>query len=80
MAMGAWSKVGDNSEYSIALGVMSKIDDNVTGSVALGEFAAELNRIRVDRISSEDNEADKVERVRVVKAEERDNYGSKIMV
>lgn len=64
MAMGAWSKVGDNSEYSIAL----------------GEFAAELNRIRVDRISSEDNEADKVERVRVVKAEERDNYGSKIMV
>lgn len=40
MAMGAWSKVGDNSEYSIALGVMSKIDDNVTGSVALGEFAA----------------------------------------
>lgn len=43
-----------------------------------GEFAVELNRIRVDRISGEDNEADKVERVRVVKAEERDNYGSKI--
>ena len=43
-----------------------------------GEFAAELNRIRVDRISGEDNESDKVERVRVVKAEERDNYGSKI--
>lgn len=43
-----------------------------------GEFAAELNRISVDRISGEDNEADKVERVRVVKAAERDNYGSKI--
>lgn len=43
-----------------------------------GEFAEELNRIRIDRISGEDNEADKVERVRVVKDEERDNYGSKI--
>mgnify|MGYP000240795343 CR=1 FL=1 len=43
------------------------------------EFAAELGRIRVDRISGEDDEEDKVERVRVnFDDKPRDHYGSEI--
>ena len=43
------------------------------------EFEPELGRIRVDRISGEDGDRDKIERVRVnaVKGE-RDHYGNKI--
>lgn len=44
------------------------------------EFEAELGRVRVDRISGEDNDADKVERVRVNLAEDKDAYGSKIIL
>ena len=44
------------------------------------EFEAELGRVRVDRISGEDNDADKVERVRVNLGEDKDNYGSKIVL
>lgn len=45
----------------------------------INEFAPEMGRIRVDRISGEDGDRDKIERVRVnaVKGE-RDHYGNKI--
>ena len=48
-------------------------------SKIINEFAPEMGRIRVDRISGEDGDRDKIERVRVnaVKGE-RDHYGSKI--
>ena len=45
----------------------------------LNEFNAELGRIRVDRIKGADNDAKKVERVRVNNYEDRDDYGSKIV-
>ncbi|HIU63999.1 MAG TPA: S-layer homology domain-containing protein [Candidatus Avacidaminococcus intestinavium] len=44
----------------------------------INEFEAELGRIRVDRISGEDNDRRKVERVRVNGGESRDKYGSEI--
>ncbi len=47
----------------------------------LKEFAPELGRIRVERIHGEDNDKNKVERVRVNSGKTygmRDNYGSKI--
>ena len=44
------------------------------------EFEAELGRVRVDRISGEDKDENKVERVRVNLAEDKDNYGSKILL
>jgi hypothetical protein len=43
------------------------------------EFEKELGRIRVDRIKGADDDANKIERVRVNKAADRDNYGSKIV-
>ena len=43
------------------------------------EFEKELGRIRVDRIKGSDNDANKVERVRVNNYEDRDDYGSKIV-
>ena len=45
------------------------------------EFAPELGRIRVDRISGEDNDRHKVERIRVngQKDQSRDVYGNKIV-
>ena len=48
-------------------------------SKIIKEFAPEMGRIRVDRISGEDGDRDKIERVRVnaVKGE-RDHYGNKI--
>ena len=48
-------------------------------SKIINEFAPEMGRIRVDRISGEDGDRDKIERVRVnaVKGE-RDHYGNKI--
>ncbi len=48
-------------------------------SKIINEFAPEMGRIRVDRISGEDGDCDKIERVRVnaVKGE-RDHYGNKI--
>ena len=48
-------------------------------SKIINEFAPEMGRIRVDRISGEDGDRDKIERVRVnaVKGE-RDHYGSKV--
>ncbi|MBO5167978.1 MAG: YadA-like family protein [Phascolarctobacterium sp.] len=46
----------------------------------LNEFNAELGRIRVDRIKGADNDANKVERVRVNNYEDRDDYGSKIVM
>lgn len=43
------------------------------------EFEPELGRIRVDRISGEDGDRDKIERVRVNDTEgERDHYGNKL--
>ena len=43
------------------------------------EFAPEMGRIRVDRISGEDGDRDKIERVRVNDTKgERDHYGNKI--
>ena len=45
----------------------------------LNEFNAELGRIRVDRIKGSDNDANKVERVRVNADVDRDDYGSKIV-
>lgn len=43
------------------------------------EFEPELGRIRVDRISGEDGDRDKIERVRVNDAKgERDHYGNKL--
>ena len=43
------------------------------------EFEPELGRIRVDRISGEDGDRDKIERVRVNDTKgERDHYGNKI--
>ena len=49
-------------------------------SKIINEFAPEMGRIRVDRISGEDGDRDKIERVRVnaVKGE-RDHYGNKIV-
>ena len=52
-------------------------------SKIITEFAPELGRIRVDRISGEDNDKRKIERVRVngtdkEKNDYRDRYGSKI--
>ena len=44
------------------------------------EFETELGRVRVDRISGEDNDEDKVERVRVNVGEDKDDYGSKIIL
>ena len=41
------------------------------------EFESEIARIRVDRISGNDNDANKIERVRV-NYQNRDNYGSRI--
>ena len=48
-------------------------------SKIINEFAPEMGRIRVDRISGKDGDRDKIERVRVnaVKGE-RDHYGSKL--
>ena len=48
-------------------------------SKIINEFAPEMGRIRVDRISGEDGDRDKIERVRVnaVKGE-RDHYGNNI--
>lgn len=43
------------------------------------EFEAELGRIRVDRIYGKDDSLNKIERVRVVTAANRDDYGSKIV-
>ena len=43
------------------------------------EFEKELGRVRVDRVKGADNDPDKIERVRVNKAADRDNYGSKIV-
>lgn len=40
------------------------------------EFEKELGR--VDRVKGADNDPNKIERVRVNKAADRDNYGSKI--
>ena len=43
------------------------------------EFEPELGRIRVDRISGEDSDRDKIERVRVNDTKgERDHYGNKL--
>ena len=44
------------------------------------EFNAELGRIRVDRIKGADDDANKIERVRVNNYEDRDDYGSKIVM
>ena len=45
----------------------------------INEFAPELGRIRVDRISGKDGDRDKIERVRVNGPKnERDHYGSKL--
>lgn len=44
----------------------------------LDEFKAELGRIRIDRIKGADDDANKVERVRVNDYEDRDDYGSKL--
>ena len=48
-------------------------------SKIINEFAPEMGRIRVDRISGEDGDREKIERVRVnaVKGE-RDHYGNKL--
>lgn len=42
------------------------------------EFEGELGRIRIDRISGQDNKKNKIERVRVIVDKNRDNYGSQI--
>ena len=48
-------------------------------SKIINEFAPEMGRIRVDRISGEDGDRDKIERVRVNDTKgERDHYGNKI--
>ncbi len=44
----------------------------------LKEFEAELGRIRIDRIKGADEDANKVERVRVNDYEDRDDYGTKL--
>lgn len=44
----------------------------------LNEVEPELGRIRIDRISGADSDKNKVERVRVIAAENRDAYGSKL--
>ena len=41
------------------------------------EFESEISRIRIDRISGKDNDANKIERVRV-NYQNRDNYGTRI--
>lgn len=49
----------------------------------VNEFAPELGRIRVDRINGKDNDKNKIERVRVNygdKNDQRDHYGSKIVL
>ena len=43
------------------------------------EFEKELGRVRVDRVKGADNDPNKIERVRVNKAADRDNYGGKIV-
>ena len=43
------------------------------------EFKAELGRIRVERVKGEDNNANKIERVRVNNHKDRDDYGSKVV-
>ena len=48
-------------------------------SKIINEFAPEMGRIRVDRISGEDGDRDKIERVRVnAVKDERDHYGNKL--
>ena len=48
-------------------------------SKIIKEFAPELGRIRVDRISGEDGDRNKIERVRINgPRDERDHYGSKL--
>ena len=48
-------------------------------SKIVNEFAPEMGRIRVDRISGEDGDRNKIERVRVNATKgERDHYGSKL--
>ena len=48
-------------------------------SKIINEFAPEMGRIRVDRISGEDGDRDKIERVRVNDTKgERDHYGNKL--
>lgn len=41
------------------------------------EFESEISRIRIDRISGKDNDANKIERVRV-NYQNRDSYGTRI--
>lgn len=43
------------------------------------EFNAELGRIRVDRVKGADDDANKIERVRVNSKADRDDYGSKFV-
>ena len=43
------------------------------------EFKAELGRIRVECVKGEDNNANKIERVRVNNHKDRDDYGSKVV-
>ena len=48
-------------------------------SKIINEFTPEMGRIRVDRISGEDGDRDKIERVRVNDTKgERDHYGNKL--
>ena len=43
------------------------------------EFEKELGRVRVDRVKGADNDPNKIERVRVNTAIDRDDYGSKVV-
>ena len=52
---------------------------NLIKEKIIKEFEPELGRIRVDRISGEDGDRDKIERVRVNDTKgERDHYGNKL--
>lgn len=68
------------SRYEFAAMLYRAMQNGVQlDSKIINEFAPEMGRIRVDRISGEDGDRDKIERVRVnaVKGE-RDHYGNKI--
>ena len=43
------------------------------------EFEKELDCVRVDRVKGADNDPNKIERVRVNTAIDRDDYGSKVV-
>lgn len=67
-----------NAKYNLSVGTANENGTALEEKI-IKEFEPELGRIRVDRISGEDGDRDKIERVRVNDTKgERDHYGNKL--